>query len=141
MTSEVQCANCGHRFVSKKTNPLRDYRFRFCSKRCKGDFQAKHPASVTRSFIDSNHPIPERHSASALISKRVKRGHIARPSHCENCQRSCKPDGHHPDYWKRNLIVWLCHSCHIKAHHSERLAAHVASLAKRYPLRRECEAL
>jgi hypothetical protein len=50
----------------------------------------------------------------------LRSGTLKRPDHCSECGRECTPDGHHMDYSKPLLVVWLCRDCHQK-HHSHRL--------------------
>lgn len=48
----------------------------------------------------------------------LERGKITRATHCEQCGRSDKVQGHHRDYSKPLDVDWLCTGCH-KAWHSE----------------------
>lgn len=50
----------------------------------------------------------------------IKSGKIVRASHCELCAGNDGGiDAHHVDYGKPFEIVWLCASCHGKAHRNE----------------------
>ena len=41
-----------------------------------------------------------------------------RPKKCDRCDRRRKLEGHHPNYKKPNLRVWLCRPCHREKHPS-----------------------
>lgn len=49
------------------------------------------------------------------VSNALRRGHITRPSSCENCKKTCKPQAHHEDYSKKLEVKWLCRGCHLEA--------------------------
>jgi len=71
----------------------------------------------------------DRVRANGLINKRIKLGKIDRPGQCQHCAKPSKTDGHHPDYSKPELIVFLCRSCHMKAHRDKAFEAEVAAKA------------
>lgn len=49
--------------------------------------------------------------------KALKNGLIIRPNQCSNCGETSKRiHGHHPDYSKPLLVMWLCASCHMSLH-------------------------
>ena len=56
---------------------------------------------------------PLKVQARRKLSNAVRDGRIIRPTRCSKCMRSCKPQGHHPDYSKFLEIVWLCRPCHL----------------------------
>ena len=53
----------------------------------------------------------------------VRNGVIRRPARCESCGAERHVDGHHTDYSRPLFVEWLCRSCHIAHHASERRAA------------------
>lgn len=55
--------------------------------------------------------------ANGLINKRLKLGKIKKPALCMKCKDRPAKDSHHLDYDLPNEIVWLCRSCHGRAHH------------------------
>ncbi len=42
---------------------------------------------------------------------------------CTECNKKCKPEGHHPDYNKSLEVIWLCPRCHSKLHSGLKLLA------------------
>jgi hypothetical protein len=54
--------------------------------------------------------------ARTAVGKAVKDGRLVRPQSCSNCDRPCKPQGHHRDYTKQLEVVWLCVRCHHDEH-------------------------
>jgi len=62
-------------------------------------------------------------NASALLRRTMIRDGISRPTHCDECRRECRPEGHHDDYSKPLDVRWLCRLCHKKWHaqHGEAL--------------------
>lgn len=57
--------------------------------------------------------------ARYLVSQSIKNGHLIRPMQCESCACFCRLNAHHLDYGKPLKVLWLCNSCHGKAHKSE----------------------
>lgn len=50
----------------------------------------------------------------------IKRGHLKRKP-CQECGR--KAQAHHPDYGNPRRVIWLCCTCHIRHHRTERREA------------------
>lgn len=42
----------------------------------------------------------------------VKIGKIIKPLSCEHCKQTKKLQGHHTDYKKPLIVIWLCSTCH-----------------------------
>ncbi len=61
---------------------------------------------------------PARRKAQIILHNAVATEKISRPNFCTTCQRSCTPQGHHPDYSKPLEVIWLCHLCHMSLHWS-----------------------
>lgn len=59
---------------------------------------------------------PERNRAIVVVYRALKRGAIARPERCINCNVVKSLDAHHEDYNKPLEVVWLCKSCHKLLH-------------------------
>lgn len=73
---------------------------------------AKHiEATVARFIADA----PKR-EARTEVYKAIKRGDILRPDACEKCGTVGRVEGHHPDYSKQLLVVWVCSRCHKAIH-------------------------
>lgn len=54
-----------------------------------------------------------------LVADAVRKGILERPSYCSWCGDDTKRIvGHHPDYARPLMVVWICDPCHI-AHHRE----------------------
>ncbi len=58
----------------------------------------------------------EQYVARMATAAAVTCGLLVRPDYCTECGKDCKPQAHHPDYSKMLEVLWLCHSCHLKAH-------------------------
>lgn len=56
----------------------------------------------------------EKRRAHVIISRTVNSGKIMRPKNCSQCNKECKPDGHHIDYNKPLDVVWICRACHSR---------------------------
>lgn len=67
-----------------------------------------------------------------LIARAVKEGILVRPSKCEKCGKTCKPEGHHPDYNEPFKVKWLCHKCHSK------ITNYPGLWSKQFGLRQRC---
>lgn len=69
---------------------------------------------------------PEKERARKAIAKRLERGTITKPDHCEGCGKqfpSRQIQAHHRDYSKPLEVDWLCQSCHRAVHRQEKAAA------------------
>lgn len=66
-----------------------------------------------------DHPTDEqRLEAWRIFKAALKAGNLVKPSTCAWCGKAAKKiDGHHPDYARPLMVVWLCASCH-KIHHA-----------------------
>jgi hypothetical protein len=53
-----------------------------------------------------------------MLARAIKRGEVSRPDTCQ-CGAP-NPEGHHPDYSKPLMVMWLCYRCHKKLHMEER---------------------
>ena len=75
---------------------------------------------IKKFSLDKKRPISKILSkqifAQNTINNKIRLGKIKRPNICHNCFIKCKPDAHHPNYSKPNLVQWLCRSCHKDFH-------------------------
>ena len=55
--------------------------------------------------------------AKNFIHQALKWGVIVRPPICQKCGAGCKPQVHHLSYDPPLRMEWLCHKCHVLAHH------------------------
>jgi hypothetical protein len=69
---------------------------------------------------------PEKYAAHNALRHAINAGKIRRPDTCP-CGNP-KPEGHHPDYSKPLMVMWLCMKCHRELHRVEKDAAHQLSL-------------
>lgn len=58
---------------------------------------------------------PEQYQAYYLVRQAIRRGDLVRPTTCDNCGISCRPDAHHKDYLKPLEVTFLCRKCHVQA--------------------------
>jgi hypothetical protein len=59
---------------------------------------------------------PEKRKALEAFTKALKVGQIVRPGECSYCGKKGKVNGHHEDYSKPLVVIWLCSSCHPGVH-------------------------
>lgn len=62
---------------------------------------------------------PGKSSAHDAVRKAIAKGVMKRPDVCNKCDSSGCIEGHHPDYSRPLLVIWLCKSCHRFLHASE----------------------
>lgn len=65
---------------------------------------------------------PLKGPAHIAVYRAVKSGKMTKPDLCEECGKTCIPEGHHhKGYSKEHRldIVWLCRDCHDLADHPE----------------------
>lgn len=65
----------------------------------------------------------EKRRAHVILNRAIKSAGVVRPNTCSQCNKECKPDGHHEDYSKPLDIIWLCRACHSRK--SPRTKIHV----------------
>jgi transposase-like protein len=76
-------------------------------------WRKKHPLNANQRF-EAN--------CRAKTSMLIKRGKMAIRTTCERCGAS-KPERHHPDYNRPEIVTWLCKKCHRHLHKKESLRA------------------
>jgi hypothetical protein len=57
---------------------------------------------------------PDKFKAQNILWSAIRNGRIIRPSFCQECGKTCVPDGHHADYSLPLFVEWLCKRCHGK---------------------------
>lgn len=57
---------------------------------------------------------PELQPAYRRVAAALKRGELTRPTECQACGRTCKPQAAHEDYSRPLLVRWLCVTCHVR---------------------------
>lgn len=62
----------------------------------------------------TNHP--KEYKACQILQHAVKTGKIIKPKLCQKCKKEKRLSGHHEDYNKPLLALWLCSSCHKLKH-------------------------
>lgn len=108
------CEYCGEEFFGLLRHPRR-----FCSKSCSAK---KNKNSLYTKFIGSYDGSKKmKQDAYNFIGNLIKSNRIIRPNYCSNCESSCFPEAHHPNYNKPNEVIWLCRSCHRKLHHDNKV--------------------
>jgi hypothetical protein len=122
-----KCAHCIGEFTPNRKSKGGKNRGTYCSRKC----AAHAPRNRDKGLFTPISTKAERVRANGLVNKRIKLGWMLRPTSCMWCDKSCKPDSHHPDYQQPDLVVWLCRSCHMKAHRNRFLEAQMAEKATR----------
>lgn len=56
----------------------------------------------------------EKRKAHVILYRAINQGKIFRPNVCSQCNKDCKPDGHHNDYSKPLDVIWICKACHAR---------------------------
>jgi len=79
-------------------------------------YRREHNQLMSGSVRQYRQKYPDRVKANNAINHAIERGDIIRPTTCERCGKTCKPDGHHPDYNKPLEVQWLCCECHKVEH-------------------------
>jgi hypothetical protein len=108
----VHCEDCGKAYRIRR--PRRRHPHRRCNT-CRGRAGLAARKAV---FHTPDSTKAERIRANGLVNMRQKRGTFKKPKTCMKCGRKpSRIDSHHPDYSKPAEVVFLCRSCHMKAHH------------------------
>lgn len=62
-----------------------------------------------------------------LMRKALRTGEIVKADSCAWCGSDHRIEGHHPDYNRPTMVVWLCQRCHRKHHADYRNDRYVRS--------------
>lgn len=99
---EIKCMECGNWFNSDR------YSKNYCSYDCK-----KKAQTTGRKIFRMT--TTKARAAHSLLSYRVNKGDIKRPTTCEQCGKdNQRIEGAHFDYNEPLKVRWLCRSCHVK---------------------------
>lgn len=69
----------------------------------------------------------------SIVQSAEEKGTITRPLLCETCKQEKILIRHHRDYHKPLEITWLCYSCHLKEHYTNKKSR--IPFIKNYPKR------
>ncbi len=95
------CEYCGDVF-----GPVSHLSQRYCSTSC-----ARHAAATGQKIIRRTHS--KARSAQSLLRYYVQKGHIVRPSRCEQCGVADQAiEAAHYNYDEPLRVRWLCRPCH-----------------------------
>lgn len=73
-------------------------------------------ALTTKTTKELRIKYPEKYKAHTIIGNAIRDKKLNRPDHCENCGTKTRLCGHHEDYSKPLIVIWLCQICHLKRH-------------------------
>lgn len=62
----------------------------------------------------------ERNRARAITRGMIRRGELTIPSRCQRCNKKKPLETHHLDYTKPELVLFVCHWCHIDENRIQR---------------------
>ncbi len=75
----------------------------------------KRNVQLVRKLVkEYNQKYPERIEAGLLLRQAIKKGKVIRGK-CALCGEE-RVDGHHPNYSKPLIVIWLCHKHHKQLH-------------------------
>jgi hypothetical protein len=78
----------------------------YCSRSCAA--RSKRPRALNRETQDR---------CGNRLRYLIRSGRVLKPTACSKCRKTTLDvDGHHPDYTKPEVVVWLCRSCHHSLH-------------------------
>jgi hypothetical protein len=59
---------------------------------------------------------PERYECYKIYGRALRNKTIIRAENCMMCGLQTKTLGHHHDYRKPLIVIWICHVCHVAIH-------------------------
>jgi len=118
------CDQCRREFT-KPYRQMRKYTGRFCSAPCASAWRR---GRATPGFVTPKSDKTLRVRANGLVNKRLRLGWFEKPIGCMCCGAGKKLEAHHPDYEKPGEVLWLCRSCHMRAHHAPSLIAGLVAM-------------
>ena len=75
-------------------------------------------AEINREYAAEN---PEKVRAQHAVNDAIRRNRLAKPTHCEDCNKEARLHGHHSDYTRPLEVNWLCPLCHSARHKKTRI--------------------
>lgn len=106
------CIVCSKEFFGE-LGGLRKYCSHIC--RAKVGINVLHSKHV-KIFVSKELKI----KAQSFIANAIRDEKIIRPQTCSNCNCHGHVSPHHPNYEKKNEVIWLCYSCHTKLHYGNK---------------------
>lgn len=107
------CRACGKTFAQPAGTHHPVYT---CSRKCANASRSQNAKNGM--FRRAESTKQDRVRANGLVNMRIRRGRAQRPSTCEQCGKTCRPDAHHDDYSQPDQVRYLCRSCHMRHHYS-----------------------
>ena len=119
----VQCAWCGKMFDKSikrinQSNKLGQQHTcsRQCSSKLVNEERRSAPATLNAEKTRKDkEKFPEKSHARLLVRHAIRSGKLIPPEECEICQSPTNVQGHHPDYTRPFLLIYLCKKCHALA--------------------------
>jgi len=113
-----KCSLCGI-LKDRSLFPIRDYRNRdvkmdWCIN-CRRQRWARRRILKDKKLYHTNQRFRRQRRAYHILRYAVRVGKIVRQP-CRDCGSRGRVHGHHPDYTKPLLVVWLCSPCHAAEH-------------------------
>ncbi len=87
-----------------------------CSAIIRKEWRRNNPGSVMMHTRKQREANPNRLLAYSRINHAKEYGIIRPPDACEICQEKTALSGHHEDYSKSLLVIWVCRQCHSDIH-------------------------
>jgi len=73
----------------------------------------------------------EKARARGKVKYAISMGYLRRPNICEWCSNEGKIHAHHEDYSKSLCVIWVCDTCHLSYHKSQKF--HAERLSEKTP--------
>lgn len=124
--AKIICAWCGDSFEKsqKRINQTKKLGQKHtCSRKCASALVNKSRRSEPTTINAANvrrdkDKFPEKDRARYLVRQAVKSGKLIPLEECEFCGSEDHVEGHHSDYSKAFLLLYLCKDCHYDADNS-----------------------
>lgn len=76
-------------------------------------FRARY-AHLQKRWAEEN---KNKRAAHSILGHAIRSGRVVKPKRCEHCKKSRQRlEGHHEDYSRPLLVLWVCRKCHAKIH-------------------------
>ena len=106
-----------YKYTLKSGEVVQKYICRGCSNERFKKWYKDNPTRFKNIVKKSMDKYPEKNTARNLLGYAIKKNLIQKPTTCEMCKKeSSRIEGHHTDYQKPLVVVWLCPICHSKEH-------------------------
>lgn len=114
-----RCREKGHKTYKRRCGPWKEEYGRAFRERHVEEEKVRSRRKWSKYGYTRKNRNPLKDKVTHILYRAVRDGKIIRPKTCSKCGREGLIHGHHTDYSKPLVVIWLCSTCHGMAHRKE----------------------